>query len=174
MKKKSKTALGVVLLAVLVTAALAGTFRRYRIATNSCAPALMTGDLVVVNACAYDLTVPFTWKKLARLSHPGPGDIVACRLPENEPGSVYLKRVVGIPGDVVELRQGRLVVNGRETRQRDRDRSEGMTGDFGPVQVEEGRYFLLGDNREKSRDSRHFGTVPREDILGKVVLGPRR
>jgi signal peptidase I len=204
--KKTRTVLTVVSVLLLVAAALAGTFRRYRVAAASDAPTLLPGDLVLANVSAYDLTIPFTYVNLLEVSCPERGDLVVCRLPYSKPNAVYVKRVVGLPGDVVEIRNHRLLVNSTQVELTELDRSiyqefdeTGKLGqvvaterndgrqhlvtftpgqdafaDHGPVKVRPGHYFLLGDNRDKSRDSRHHGPVPRKDILGKVVAGPRR
>ncbi len=173
MRKKPGALLVVLALLVVTTAALAGTFRRYRVASSSCAPTLLPGDLILANACAYDLTVPFTGLRLARVADPRPGDFVVYRLPGFEPGAVHVKRVVGVPGDVVELRRGRLIVNGSEVPAH-AGRTTPSTADFGPATIEPGHYFLLSDNVDRGLDSRHFGAVPRAAVTGKVVLAPKR
>lgn len=184
---------------LVVTAALAGTFRRYRIATASDAPTLLPGDLVVVSVSAYDLTVPFSWTQLVRIADPQRGDMVICRLPGITPCPVYVKRVVGLPGDEIEVRGHQLHVNGEPVELRELNRAlyreldergqlgqvvaleSGLGGEHlvsyspsaspghGPVRVGPGQYFLLGDNRDNSLDSRQLGTISRGRILGKVV-----
>lgn len=204
--KKTRTVLTVVSVLLLVFAALAGTFRRYRVAAASDAPALLPGDPVLANVSAYSLTVPFTYTSLFSFSRPGRGDLVVCRLPLSEKGEVSVKRIVGLPGDEIEIRNHRLLVNGipvdlteldRSTYQEfdepgrlgqvvARERNDGrqhlvtftpgqdVSAHHGPTKVRPGHYFLLGDNRDQSQESRQHGPVPRKDILGKVVLSPKR
>ena len=96
-------------------------------------------------------------------------DVVACRYP-GRGGTVFLKRVVGLPGDVVQLKSGYLYVNGEkydEPYVKDEYRAGGRN-DFGPVTVPEGRYFVLGDHRNNSNDSRFVGAITRDMILGHV------
>ena len=96
-------------------------------------------------------------------------DVVACRYP-GRGGTVFVKRVVGLPGDTVELRHGTLYVNGEkydEPYVKDEYRT-GRINDFGPVTVPEGRYFVLGDHRNSSNDSRFVGAISRDMILGHV------
>lgn len=168
--------------------------------TGSMKPTILEGDRVFVNKIAYDLRVPFTTWRLAEWGDPGRGDVVVLLSPEN--GRRLIKRVIGVPGDVLELRRNRLFVNGKPatydvldgeiaTRVRPRQRFrrllawEGIGGerhpvmvtpalhtpwgDFGPIEVPPDQFFLMGDNRDESRDSRVIGYVPRELILGRAV-----
>ncbi len=166
--------------------------------TGSMNPTILEGDLIFVNKLAYDLRVPLTMHRLARWGRPQRGDIVICLSPDD--GTRLVKRIVGVPGDVVEMRDNILYLNGRPvpySRTREdycsklRDglaeesicemeeldeathpvlRVPGMRAmrSFGPLTVPPGRYFVLGDNRDQSRDSRFFGFVPRKSILGKA------
>lgn len=171
--------------------------------TGSMKPTILEGDRVFVNKVAYDLRVPFTTWRVAEWGSPGRGDIVVLLSPEN--GRRLIKRVIGVPGDVLSLRRNRLFVNGRPARYEPlegdiagrlhpdqpfrrflvwedlggegEDRHPVMVtpslhsslGDFGPLTVPDDRYFLMGDNRDESRDSRAIGLVPRDLILGEAV-----
>jgi signal peptidase I len=167
--------------------------------TGSMKPTILEGDYIIVNKLAYDVRVPFLGTPLAQRSSPARGDVVVF-LPPGE-DQLYVKRVVGVPGDVVEMRDNHLLINGRPAAygkpapatlaRLDRAdlgpgllRQEVFAGhansvllgndessphSFGPVRVPEGRYFLLGDNRDNSKDSRYFGPVPRERITGRAV-----
>jgi signal peptidase I len=166
--------------------------------TGSMNPTILEGDRILVNKLAYDLKVPFTTWHLAEWGNPQRGDIVVFYSPVD--GIRLVKRVVGLPGDVVQMVDGRLIVNGRaaEYGPLDRDisnplaaRYPGATfaeeryGDerhpvmglpiaysparnFGPVTVPAGHYFMMGDNRDNSNDSRFYGTVKRELIVGRA------
>ena len=167
--------------------------------TGSMKPTILEGDVVFINKLAYDLRVPFTFARLARWSEPARGDIVVCFGPDD--GTRLVKRVIGLPGDTVELRRAALFINGvrqnytalpvaatQELSESDRSaavfaREElgahphavmSLPGipaerDFGPVTVPAGSYFLLGDNRDNSRDSRSFGFMPRHAIIGEAT-----
>ena len=172
--------------------------------TGSMQPTILVGDRVFVNRLAYDLKVPFTTWHLAEWADPERGDVVIFRSPVD--GQRLVKRVVGIPGDVVAMVDNRLTLNGQpvayepaedagayamslpepertgavfaaerlpEARQ-DAHPVMGSVGrralrDFGPVTVPKDHYFMMGDNRDNSLDSRYFGSVQRDTILGRAV-----
>ena len=166
--------------------------------SGSMQPTLLVGDRIVVDKLAYDVKLPFTGTRLFARSGPAAGDIVTCSSPAD--GKRLVKRVVGVPGDVISMRDNRLVVNGRPLEYAPADAPalrrlvgqaaagwgfavEGLPGhphvvalagggrrpDLPEFRVPEGHYFLLGDNRDQSADSRWFGFVAREDIAGRVV-----
>ena len=154
---------------------------------------------VFVNKLAYDLKLPFTTWHLAEWSNPQRGDIVVFFSPYD--GKRLVKRVVGLPGDTLELRNNVLILNGQrveyqpinQARLRDlppeemQDRvfaSENLPGrihavagwpavqarrDFGPQTIPAGHYFMMGDNRDDSFDSRFYGPVPRGQIVGRAT-----
>lgn len=165
--------------------------------TGSMKPTILEGDLVLVNKLAYDLRVPFTTLRLSRWGDPARGDIVVFFSPRD--GERLVKRVVGLPGDVIELRDEVLLVNGAALRYSPRDagpfRGEvredrgavlaveslgrrdhyvlALPGraamrSFGPLRVPQGAYFMMGDSRDNSLDSRYFGSVPRDRIVGRA------
>jgi signal peptidase I len=166
--------------------------------SGSMKPTILCGDVVFINKLAYDLRVPFTLARVTRWSAPARGDIVVCFAPDD--GMRLVKRVIGLPGDSVELRGDVLFLNGvrqdygplPETVTRDMPAEERATAvfarerldahphavmalpqvpalrNYGPVQVPEGHYFVMGDNRDNSKDSRFFSYVPRDEIIGKA------
>ena len=156
--------------------------------TGSMNPTILEGDRIFVNKLAYDLKVPFTQWRLARWDAPQRGDIIVFESPAD--GTRLVKRVVGLPGDVVELRDDRLIINGQAVAYEDIDESaSGVRAtelldsrahaiqvlplvramrDYGPVTVESGHYFVMGDNRDNSLDSRYFGTVRMDLIAGRA------
>jgi len=167
--------------------------------TGSMKPTILEGDRVFVNKLAYDLKVPFTTWHVAEWSNPKRGDIVVFYSPYD--GQRLVKRVIGLPGDTIELRQELLVLNGRPVSYRPiadellRDvnaqdlashtfATEQLPGqthsvaswpavramrDFGPLTVPQGHYFMMGDNRDDSFDSRYWGTVERKKIVGRAT-----
>ncbi len=117
-------------------------------------PTLIPGDRVLVD------------KRIYGRSEPRRGDIVVFRYPP-DPTRVFLKRIVGLPGDRVEIRSGRLYIGGREVIEHP---VKGVpSGYYGPETVPPDAYFVLGDNRNNSEDSRAFGSIPRGSLLGKVT-----
>ena len=167
--------------------------------SGSMRPTILEGDRILVNKLAYDLKVPFTTRHLAEWSNPQHGDIVVFYSPHDEKRLV--KRVIGLPGDTLELRNNTLVINGQpveykpiaEELLRDipaTDRagrvfaSEQLPGQthavvgnpalpamrsFAPYRVPEGQYFMMGDNRDDSFDSRYWGPVERKRIVGRAT-----
>lgn len=167
--------------------------------TGSMKPTILEGDRVFVNKLAYDLKVPFTTWHLSQWGNPRRGDIVVFYSPHDEKRLV--KRVVGLPGDRIELRNDNLILNGqsvqyeplptevlRDLAPADRGMyvyaTEQLSGrphpvaglpgvparrDFGPFLVPAGSYFMMGDNRDDSFDSRYYGPVARGRILGRAT-----
>ena len=105
------------------------------------------------------------------VSHPQRGDIVVFRFPDNEE-LLYVKRVIGLPGETVEIRDGRVYIDGSAEPLPDEYVKGRPTGNYGPYEVPEGCYFMLGDNRENSEDSRFWVNkyVQEDKILGKVYF----
>ena len=192
---------GSILVAVVITT----TFRSaiadwYDIPTGSMEPTILVGDRIFVNKLAYDLKVPFTAWELARWDDPKRGDIVVFASPAD--GKRLVKRIAGIPGDVVQMRNNRLFVNGKEVAYEplEQDASVQISGDthtyhlffnenmdgrkhpvmitpslpsihsFDPIRVPERQYFMLGDNRDNSGDSRFWGFVARHRIEGEATV----
>jgi len=183
------------MLPILVTALVLGSFRSAvadwnDVPTGSMRPTVLEGERVFINRAAYDLKIPFTTIRLAQWSDPSRGDIVVLYSPHD--GNRLLKRVVGIPGDRIEMKENQLVVNGttavyREAAATDGDSSvwresvgershlvelsneKTAASTFGPVVVPPGKYLVMGDNRDNSFDSRFFGTVARSEILGRAT-----
>lgn len=120
---------------------------------------IMTGDRVFGNRLAY------------RFGDPERGDIAIFRYPDDE-SELYIKRVMGLPGDTIEIKDGLLYLNNSEEPLVEPYLKEIPEGDFGPYQVPEGCYFMLGDNRNKSNDSRMWENtyVTRENVLAKAVF----
>lgn len=127
----------------------------FRIPSGSMSPTLEVGDSVLTVKLAYVL------------GDPARGDLALFGDPE---GEIAIKRVVGLPGDTVAIRDGVLYVNGEEKRESYVNYRLTDANFFGPVKVPENRVFLMGDNRFNSRDSRDYGPIPEEDLLGRVSL----
>jgi signal peptidase I len=169
--------------------------------TGSMNPTIVQGDRVFVNKLAYDLKTPFTTWHLAQWGDPKRGDIVVFFSPVD--GTRLVKRVVGVPGDRVELKDDHLLVNGvaanydllptetgrdvpadnfgrriYATETADGVRSHPVTilperqamRSFGPVTVPPGKFFMMGDNRDNSYDSRFWGAVDRSQIVGRASM----
>ncbi len=189
----------------------------FKIPSGSMIPTLHVGDFILVNKYTYGIRLPIIDQKIIRLNDPRRGDVMVFHYPEN-PSVDYIKRVVGVPGDVVEYRNKRLTINGKEQPQQPEGdynyvesglnfvhterRSEllgdkrhdilinpdmpnvhmGSVADFPGREnciydedsvrctVPAGSYFMMGDNRDNSRDSRYWGFVPDREIVGKAFF----
>jgi len=131
-------------------------FQPFYIPSGSMMPTLYRGDRIIVSKLSY------------RFHPPQRGDIIVFRYPHN-PKKTYIKRLIGLGGETVTLADGRLYIDGRETPEPYLPPNTYFP-DFGPVKVPEGSYFLLGDNRMNSEDSRVWGFLDRRLIIGKAVL----
>jgi signal peptidase I len=186
----------VVGISLLVVAAVPSYIRAYVIAGDSDAPAFVSGDRILVNLAAYDIRAPYSSYRLARLADPTPGDVVLISLAN---GQLAVKRIIAGPGTRIAMQDNHVTIDGvaleyvavtpQETAVISRGRlgpvievehgigsevhisfarDDGL-GSFEEQVVPEGHYFVLGANRDVSIDSRHFGPLPRERILGKMI-----
>lgn len=169
----------------------------FKIPTGSMERTLMVGDFLLVNKAVYGAEIPGTHTRFPAFAGPGRGDVVVF-LPPHDPAKNYVKRLVGLPGDTLEMRDKVLYVDGEpqvEPYVRHIDpltdpgdpqmlwqlahfagSREGRRGyrptrdNWGPIVVPEGKYFTLGDNRDNSEDSRYWGFVEGESIKGRPIL----
>lgn len=185
----------VVLIVFLLRSFIAEPFR---IPSGSMMPTLLVGDFILVNKFTYGIRLPVINKKIIDLNEPHRGDIVVFRYPKN-PEVDYIKRVIGLPHDKITYENKRLTVNGQAIPEtalgiyQGEGQGEDMTGatqflenltgvehailnrDGAPsveftYTVPEGQYFMMGDNRDNSNDSRYWGTVPEENLVGKAFF----
>lgn len=157
--------------------------------TGSMKPTILEGDRIWVNKMAYDIRIPFTLISLSKIADPKHGDIVIFDSKVSDKRLV--KRVVALPGDIIEMRDNTLTINGKSlnytTVSQEHiiedllgqnhliriDRPGYQASNFPQIQVPKDHYFVLGDNRNNSADSRFIGFVPRNEIVGRsrsVVL----
>lgn len=162
----------------------------FKIPSGSMIPTLLVGDHILVSKLAYGLQWPqdcrfrisfppvtcYTSRLLLRFGEPQRGDIIVFRYPEDEDKD-FIKRIVGVPGDTIELRNKVVYVNGVPlpdkgyTQRVDPGIIDGAINprdNFGPVTVPENSYFVMGDNRDQSLDSRFWGYVTADKIKGKA------
>lgn len=164
----------------------------FRIPSESMVPTLLRGDFILVNKFAYGIRLPVTHNEVIETGQPERGDIVVFRYPV-APEQDYIKRVVGLPGDRVRYADKRLYINGEPVAQMpaepyapapDATQRTEILGDrrhdilvYGarPARdrvytVPEGEYFVMGDNRDRSADSRYWGTVPEGNLVGEAFF----
>ena len=170
----------------------------FRIPSGSMMPTLLHGDFILVNKFSYGIRLPVLHKKILNIGTPERGDVAVFRFPKN-PADDYIKRVIGLPGDHISYRNKQLYINGDlmlqvkngtyqgegansvmngamilreelETRPHEilvKKIGFGASGDF---TVPENHFFVMGDNRDHSSDSRIWGYVPEENLVGKAFL----
>ncbi len=163
----------------------------FRIPSGSMEPTLLPGDFILVNKFTYGLRLPVLNTKIAGSGSPQRGDVVVFRYPVN-PSVAYIKRIVGLPGDRLEYRNKQLYVNGEPAPQQPvaaaaaglgayyEQYLETLGGVTHPIQrrkgadmpqsyqVPPGHYFVMGDNRDNSQDSRFWGMLPEQNLIGKA------
>ncbi|MEK6776086.1 MAG: signal peptidase I [bacterium] len=165
------------ILIAVVLALFIRTFvvQAFKIPSGSMLETLQIGDHILVNKFIYGTHIPFTHISFFHIQKPQRGDIVVFKYPVDEQRD-FIKRVVGTPGDTVEVRNKIVYVNGERLNDEDyvvhRDSIiiPGQRDNFGPVTVPENCYFMMGDNRDGSFDSRFWGYVKQEQILGKALI----
>ncbi len=149
----------------------------FKIPSGSMLPTLQIGDHLLVNKFIYGVKFPMNGKVLIPWKNPERDDIVVFRFPKDR-SIDYIKRVVGVAGDTVEIKDKQLYINGkattnphaRFTTNNIMKASAGPRDNMGPIKVPEGKIFVMGDNRDNSYDSRFWGFVPLKDVLGKAFI----
>lgn len=130
---------------------------------------VLIGDHLIVSRIGYDAGVPFTNWHLPLWRNPKRQQVVVFRPPFSGAPD-YIKRVIGMPGDVVEIHQGIVWINGRPLNEPYRHEPPNAFENRGPWKVPPGSYFMMGDNRENSYDSRYWGFISRSSIVGTPLL----
>jgi len=163
----------------IVLALFVRTFvvQAFKIPSGSMIPTLLIGDHILVNKFIYGVKVPFTDTTLIPVSHPHRDDVIVFKYPQDETKD-FIKRVIGLPGDRVEVRHRQVYVNDQSLTEPYAVHQEGVTpememrprDEFGPVTVPTDSYFVMGDNRDHSLDSRFWGFVKEDKIKGRAFL----
>jgi len=194
-KKKVWYEVRVFLAMLLVISSLRSALADWNdVPTGSMKPTIEEGDRVVVNKLAYDLKIPFTTIEVAKWSDPKRGDIVVLFSPIDD--TRLVKRVIAVPGDRIEMRENQLFVNGQAAAWKPTGQSDDVEQGpsilaeetlngvrhkvmftpsipakrwIEPLVVPEGRYYVMGDNRDNSNDSRFIGLIERRRIVGKAL-----
>jgi signal peptidase I len=179
-KKKGKLreyAEAIIVALILALIIRAFVVQAFKIPSGSMKPTLLVGDHILVLKFIYGTKVPFTDKRILVFTEPKRGDIIVFRYPK-DPSRDFIKRVIGVGGDVVEEKNKIVYVNGKplnepyiqHTDNDIRPLSKDVRDNFGPVYVPEGKLFVMGDNRDQSYDSRYWGFVDMKDVKGKAFI----
>lgn len=163
-----------IILAILIRAVFVQAFK---IPSSSMEPTLLVGDHILVNKLLYGIRIPFTDERWPRISIPKRGDVIVFVYPEDRTKD-FIKRVVAVGGDTVEVRNKRVFVNGKlydNPHARNYDtriipETAGPRDNMASVKVPKDTLFVMGDNRDYSHDSRFWGFVPVEDVKGEAFL----
>ena len=176
-KKKSKPLwreYGEALLVALILAMVIRTFvvQAFKIPSESMMETLLVGDHLLAGKFTYGIKFPFTNSYIYNGEDPARGDIIIFEYP-NDPSVDYIKRIIGLPGDVIAVRNKQLYRNEQAVKESyvrftSPNRIEPRRDNFGPVTVPPGKYFVMGDNRDNSLDSRFWGFVDRSAIRAKA------
>lgn len=170
----------------------------FRIPSGSMMPTLLVGDFILVNKFAYGLRLPVLNSKILGIGSPSRGDVAVFRFP-GKPSEDYIKRIVGLPGDHIAYHNKQLYINGKQMTQTRMRHFQGVGSGVvmngarvsaetlddithqiliregrlnveGEYQVPPNHFFVLGDNRDNSNDSRFWGFVPEEYLVGKAFM----
>lgn len=148
-------------------------FEPVKVDGNSMYPTLKHGEIMFVSKTSYGTGSLFNWRFNVGSGEPERFDVIVCKYPDREGDPNFVKRIVGLPGDTVEIKQNELgeytlYVNGKAYNEKFLHEEMVRRSAFGPVTLGEGEYFVLGDNRNNSNDSRNEGPITREMIVGRV------
>lgn len=149
----------------------------FKIPSGSMIPTLLIGDHVLVNKFIYGIPIPFSDNRVLVFTKPEKGDIIVFKYPE-DPARDFIKRVVAVEGDVIEQRNKIIYINDnplKEPYAQHSDNSVRPQGieprdNFGPILIPKNKYFVMGDNRDQSYDSRYWGNVDIKDVKGKALI----
>lgn len=191
----SKSFFPVILAVFLIRSFLVEPFK---IPSGSMMPTLLVGDFILVNKYTYGLRVPVINNTFFEMKHPQRGEVMVFRFPR-DPSLDYIKRVIGLPGDKIEYRNKQILVNGQPVPQQQNGYYEYVAPGLnqitlrrlaeqlgehqhdiliddsnpvldGEITVPDGHYFVMGDNRDNSNDSRFWGFVPDSNVVGKAFM----
>jgi len=166
------------LIIALAIALFVRTFvvQAFKIPSSSMEPTLLVGDHILVNKFIYGIRIPVIGEKILPFSTPRRGDVIVFIYPGDR-SKDFIKRVIGLPGDTVEFRDRKIYINDRLIEdpwgfyRRDNPPWRSSVSDnYGPQVVPPDALFVMGDNRDNSQDSRYWGFVPLDDVLGKAFI----
>ncbi|MBW1646225.1 MAG: signal peptidase I [Deltaproteobacteria bacterium] len=165
-----------IIIAILIALFIrAFVVQAFKIPSGSMEPTLLIGDHLLVNKFIYGIRIPFTDRKIFAVHQPERGDIIVFIYPVDE-SKDFIKRVIGLPGETVEIRRKKIYINGKLLKDDyGTYREPGVTNqvprdNFGPVVVPKNHVFVMGDNRDRSYDSRFWGFVDYNKIKGKALI----
>ena len=181
MNRKSKTreyAESLVIAAIIALLVRGFVVQAFRIPSGSMEPTLLVGDHLIVNRMSYVVKVPFTDIVIFHVGNPKKGDVIVFRYPV-DPTKDFIKRVIATEGDIVQIKDKVVYINGQKVADPHAFFAEGNSiipaqlsprDSFGPVKVPKNHFFAMGDNRDRSLDGRFWGFVDRDDLVGRALI----
>ncbi len=182
MSEKKKSVVRETVEAVLIALVLALFIRTFviqafKIPSGSMEPTLLIGDHLLVNKFIYGIRIPFTDVKLLSFKKPERGSVIVFRFPEDT-SKDFIKRVIAVEGDTVEIKNKKLYINGKHLKDTHAHfveksilpRTVDPRDNFGPITVPKNSIFVMGDNRDRSYDSRYWGFVDLKYVEGKALI----
>ncbi len=180
--RKKKSAIREWIEAIVIAVILALFVRSFvvqafKIPSGSMEPTLLIGDHILVNKFIYGVRLPIVNKVIIPVKHPHRGDVIVFIYPEDHTKD-FIKRVIGLPGETIEIRDNKVYINGKRypdphgyfSKKPAMSIYYNSLANFGPVTVPKDSYFVMGDNRDHSLDSRAWGFVPFSLVKGKAFL----
>jgi signal peptidase I len=161
----------IVITAIIALFAMTWVIQAYKIPTSSMENNLLIGDHLLVNKFVYGLHSGLL-SKLLPYKEPKRGDVIVFKFP-GSPDVAYVKRLIGLPGDKLEMIGRTIYINGQALKESYKTQyidEESLYRHYGPYDIPEGHYFAMGDNRDNSADSRTWGFLPRDYLLGKALV----
>jgi signal peptidase I len=178
-KSKTREYAESLLIAAIIAFLVRGfVIQAFRIPSGSMEPTLLVGDHLLVNRMSYVMKVPFTDIVILNLGSPKRGDVIVFRYPADRTKD-FIKRVIAEGGDRVQIKDKVLYIDGQKESDPHAHFAEGETvipallsprDNFGPVTVPKGQFFVMGDNRDRSLDSRFWGFVKKDDLVGRALI----
>ena len=167
-REYAEAAIIAVLLALFIRTFVVQAFK---IPSGSMEPTLLVGDHILVNKFIYGVKLPFVRKTIIPIHQPRRNDVIVFIYPK-DPSKDFIKRVIGLPGDRIEMLGHSIYINGKLFRDKHGvyTVSPDSSTRFGPVMVPQGHLFVMGDNRDHSYDSRFWGFVPLSSVKGKAFI----
>ncbi len=179
----------VVIITVSVFLIRSFVIQAFKIPTGSMEDTLLVGDFLLVNKFVYGAKVPFTDIRLPGYKDPQPGNIIVFKYPR-DPELDYIKRLIAIEGQTIEIKDKQLYIDGQRFDNPTHSRFDSMLieskgvyengifpprsnfnkDNYGPIAVPNGHYFVMGDNRDNSLDSRYWGFLPKENLVGEALI----
>ena len=179
-KTKSKTreyVESLIIAAIIAFFVRSFVIQAFRIPSSSMEPTLLIGDHLLVNRLSYVMKVPFTDKVIFNLGDPKKGDVVVFRYPV-DPDKDFIKRVIATEDDTIAIKDKAIYLNGKKIEDEWGHYSDktilpehiNPRDNFGPYKVPKNAYFVMGDNRDRSLDSRYWGIVTKNHLVGKALI----